>query len=101
MKQWCFILIRHLTLVHISLDIQQKIAVSCAKEQIPSKSAENVFKRQEIPSGFPDISLSPLNMAQEAPPACDSQTLVQVSFVRVCARLCRGSAPVPRNRVPH
>ncbi|XP_052055220.1 bromodomain testis-specific protein isoform X2 [Apodemus sylvaticus] len=60
-------------------DIQQKIAVPCAKEQIPSKSAENIFKRQEIPSGFPDISLSPLNMAQEAPPACDSQTLVQIT----------------------
>jgi hypothetical protein len=83
-------LIRYLTLVHISLDIQQKIAVSSAKEQIPSKAAENVFKRQEIPSGLPDISLSPLNMAQEAPPICDSQSLVQVSCVCVhtCARVC-------------
>ncbi|EDL83966.1 bromodomain, testis-specific [Rattus norvegicus] len=60
-------------------DIQQKTAVSSAKEQTPSKSAENVFKRQEIPAGFPDVCLSPLNMAQEAPPTCDSQTVVQIT----------------------
>ncbi|XP_037065166.1 bromodomain testis-specific protein isoform X2 [Peromyscus leucopus] len=63
----------------IKRDPQQKTTVSSAKDPIPSKAAENVFKRQEIPSGFPDISLSPLNMVHEVPPTSDSQTVVQVT----------------------
>ncbi|XP_007641180.1 bromodomain testis-specific protein isoform X1 [Cricetulus griseus] len=63
----------------IKKDTQQQTAASSAKEQIPSKAAENVFKQQEIPSGFPEIALSPLNMVQEAPLTSDSQTVVQVT----------------------
>ncbi|XP_076403038.1 bromodomain testis-specific protein isoform X13 [Peromyscus maniculatus bairdii] len=63
----------------IKKDPQQKTPVSSAKDPIPPKAAENVFKWQEIPSGFPDISVSPLNMVHEVPPTSDSQTVVQVT----------------------
>ncbi|KAL1790816.1 bromodomain testis-specific protein isoform X1, partial [Sigmodon hispidus] len=68
-----------LTHIRLASYIQQKIPVSSSKDQIPSKAAENVFKRQEIPSGFPDISLLPLNMVHEAPPTSDPQTGVQIT----------------------
>ncbi|CAO2639046.1 Bromodomain testis-specific protein [Lemmus lemmus] len=60
----------------IKKDTQQKIAASSAKDQVPSKAA---FKRQEISSGFRELSLSPLNMGHEAPPTSDSQTMVQIT----------------------
>ncbi|XP_075799174.1 bromodomain testis-specific protein [Microtus pennsylvanicus] len=60
----------------IKKDTQQKTPASSAKDQVPSKAA---FKRQEISSGFRELSLSPLNMGHEAPPTSDSQTVVQIT----------------------
>lgn len=60
----------------IKKDTQQKTPASSAKDQVPSKAA---FKRQEISSGFRELSLSPLNMGHDAPPTSDSQTVVQIT----------------------
>ncbi|XP_040144918.2 bromodomain testis-specific protein isoform X1 [Ictidomys tridecemlineatus] len=58
---------------------QQNLLVSSVKEKASPKATENVFKQQEIPSVFPEISVSPLSMAQGAPLNSSSQPVVQVT----------------------
>ncbi|KAM8787717.1 bromodomain testis-specific protein isoform 2-T2 [Rhynchonycteris naso] len=58
---------------------QQNIAVSSVKEKQSPKASEKVFKQQVNPSVFPETSISPLNMAQGAPPSSTSQTVAQVT----------------------
>nr|KAF6443173.1 bromodomain testis associated [Molossus molossus] len=58
---------------------QQNVAVSSVKEKQSLKALEKVFKQQVSPSVFPETSISPLNMAQGAPPNSASQTVAQVT----------------------
>uniref|UniRef100_A0A8C6A3U0 Bromodomain testis-specific protein n=1 Tax=Marmota marmota marmota TaxID=9994 RepID=A0A8C6A3U0_MARMA len=58
---------------------QQNLLVSSVKEKASPKATENVFKQQEIPSVFPEISVSTLSMAQGAPLNSSSQPVVQVT----------------------
>nr|XP_019607902.1 PREDICTED: bromodomain testis-specific protein [Rhinolophus sinicus] len=58
---------------------QQNVAVSSVKEKQSPKASEKVFKRQVTPPVFPETSVSPLDMAQGAPPNSTSQTVTQVT----------------------
>ncbi|KAM5322679.1 bromodomain testis-specific protein [Glossophaga mutica] len=58
---------------------QQNVAVSSVKEKQSPKVLEKILKQQVSPSVFSEISVSPLNMAQGAPPNSTSQTVAQVT----------------------
>lgn len=68
-------------MVQTLLGTQQNVAVSSVKEKQSPKVSEKVLKQQVSPSVLPETSISPLNMAQGAPPSSASQTVAQVSLL--------------------